>query len=212
MQVRRLPGGPWGQNAFVISRAGAALLIDPGGGADDILAHLRSSGLRLRGILNTHGHFDHVGAVDAVVIATLAPFFISGKEAQILKSANLLRFIFRSPDRVVIPEKFLDLDVEKDNLRSELGFDIRAIPTPGHTPGGYCFLIEDRLFGGDTVLPHTDRNTKLPGGDASATAVSLAMLGALPPDLTLHPGHGRDMRLGDALRLIRDRPTTSVGA
>ena len=81
LKETRLPGGPWKQNCFLVANEAAAIVIDPGGSADTILATLDARGLELSAILNTHGHFDHIGAVQALVDATGAPFLISAKES-----------------------------------------------------------------------------------------------------------------------------------
>lgn len=199
--VQRLPGGPWGQNAFLVSNGDAALVIDPGGNAADILAVLADRGLSLTAILNTHGHLDHIGAVVALVDATGAPFYISGKEAPIMKSSNMLRFIFKIREKVVVPSQWVDLDLAGGGL-SFAGLHVECIATAGHTPGGYCFVIGHHLFSGDTLLRTAPASVDLPGGDRDALNRSLALLATLPRSLVLHPGHGRDTTLGDALDAV----------
>ena len=209
MIVERLPGGPWGQNSFLITNGTRALLIDPGGAASATLALLSERKLSLDGIINTHGHFDHIGAVQQLLDATDATFYISAREVPIMKTSNMLRFIFKSKEKVTIPKVFTDLDLLPECI--ELAdLNIRCIETPGHTPGGYCFLIEGHLFSGDTVLSKMSGIADLPGGDRAALARSIELLRTLPQDLTLHPGHGRDISLGDALRSIPVSSPTSL--
>lgn len=208
MRVSRLPGGPWKQNCFMVADGGDAVLIDPGGNAAGILAHLSESGLRLQGVLNTHGHFDHLGAVCEVMRQSGAPLFISDQEAPIMRSSNLLRFIFRSTEPVEVPDSWTNLD-GLEGMTGDVPLGIECIATPGHTPGSYCFRIGDHLFGGDTVLPRAPGNTMLPGGDALAIEVSLAALRELPPTMVLHPGHGRDQPLHEALHTIAARSSVT---
>ena len=202
MHVERLVGGPWGQNCFVVHSDGHAVLIDPGGATDEsverILAYLRDRSLELAAIVNTHGHFDHIGGVTPIVAATGAEFVISAREVPIMKSSNMLRFIFKVKERVVVPSTFTDLDELPDTIERG-GITIRCIETPGHTPGGHCFVIDGHIFTGDTVLRTMPATSELPGGDAEALAASIALLRTLPPELILHPGHGRDSTLGEAL-------------
>ncbi len=202
MYVERLGGGPWGQNCYVVHAGGHAVLVDPGGATDaaveQVLAFLRDRTLELAAIINTHGHFDHIGGVTPIVEATGAEFVISAREVPIMKSSNMLRFIFKIKERVVVPSVFTDLDALPDTIERG-GISIRCIETPGHTPGGYCFVIGDHIFTGDTVLRTMPATSELPGGDADALARSIKGLRKLPQGLVLHPGHGRDTTLGEAL-------------
>lgn len=201
MIVERLPGGPWSQNTFLVVNGSQALLIDPGGTADSILAVLNERQLSLVAIINTHGHFDHIGAVQPLLDATGTTFYISVREVPIMKTSNMLRFIFKSKDKVTVPTVFIDLDLLPECLELA-GLNIRCIETPGHTPGGYCFLIDGHLFSGDTILSKMSGIADLPGGDRVALARSIELLRTLPQDVTLHPGHGRDTTLGEALSTI----------
>ena len=203
-------GGPWGQNCFVVAQDGRALVIDPGGHADEILAELGAQDLALIAILNTHGHFDHIGAVQPLVDATGADFYISGKEVPIMKTSNMLRFIFKSKEKVVVPTSFIDLDTSPDDLVFG-AMTVRRIETPGHTPGGHCFVIGDHLFSGDTVLRSMPGTAELPGGDAADLARSLELLCTLPSELILHPGHGGDTTLGETLDSILVRTAEISG-
>ena len=198
MNVERLPGGPWGQNAFLVVNGSQSLLIDPGGSADELLQALSLRQISLVGIINTHGHFDHIGGVQPLMDATGAGFYISGRELPIMRGSNLLRFIFKSKEKVVVPTVFTDLDLLNNDLHL-VGLAIHCYETPGHTPGGYCFRIDDHLFSGDTLLRKVPGSTDLPGGDAAALARSIDMLRTLPQTLILHPGHGYDTTLGEAL-------------
>lgn len=201
MIVERLPGGPWGQNAFLLANGSKAVLIDPGGAADATLSYLSDHQLRLEAIINTHGHFDHIGAVQPLLDATGAVFYISSREVPIMKSSNMLRFIFKSKEKVVVPAVFSDLDLLPENIEIA-GLSIRCIETPGHTPGGRCFLIGEHLFSGDTVLRTMPGSAELPGGNSQALAQSIKLLRTLPQTLMLHPGHGRDTTLGEALNAL----------
>jgi glyoxylase-like metal-dependent hydrolase (beta-lactamase superfamily II) len=208
MIVERLKGGPWGQNAFLVANGSQAMVIDPGGSADSVLAVLAERKLQLVAILNTHGHFDHIGAVQPLIDATGARFHISAREVPIMKSSNMLRFIFKSKDKVIVPTEFIDLDCLPEHIEVA-GLTVTCIRTPGHTPGGHCFLIDDHLFSGDTVLRAIPGSSSLPGGDAAALARSIERLAQLPPQTLLHPGHGRDTSLGEALEALRTATSAS---
>lgn len=209
MHVERVRGGPWNQNAFLVFNGAQAVAIDPGGRPEPVLDAVAARGATLVAILNTHGHFDHIGAVQALVDGTGAAFHISALEVPIMKSSNMLRFIFKIKDRVVVPTVFTDLETLPEQIEVA-GLQVRMLRTPGHTPGGHCFLVGGHLFSGDTLLREIPGTSALPGGDAAALADSIKRLGELPGDTVLHPGHGRDTTLGQALDALR-RPTGSEG-
>lgn len=203
MEVLRIEGGPWNQNCFLVINENSSVLIDPGGNALGILDVIRSRDLNLLAILNTHGHFDHIGAVREIVGETSSQFFISGKEKPIMRSSNMLRFIFKHKENISVPTQFDDLD----NCGFDLSFidlHFRLIRTPGHTPGGYCFIIENHIFTGDTVLSSMPGSAELPGGDIHDLKTSLDFLATLDGDLIAHPGHGRDSKLSQALNLSQN--------
>ena len=198
MEIIRVGGGPWKQNCFLIIFSNTAILVDPGGQSLEILEILQNRQIELTAVLNTHGHFDHIGAVQDILDQTDAKFYISAREVPIMNSSNLLRFIFKSREKFRIPKDFIDLDV-LPRMTEVGGVSIELLPTPGHTPGGYCFVLANHIFSGDTVLSSMPGTAKLPGGNLEDLRNSLALLQTLPRDLTIHPGHGRDGKLGDAL-------------
>lgn len=206
--IERVQGGPWKQNSFLLTSGTAALVFDPGGSAEETLALLAERGLTLTAILNTHGHFDHIGGVQPLVDATRAPFYISAREVPIMKTSNMLRFIFKSKDKIQVPTVLIDLDKQPDELHLA-GVSIRCLATPGHTPGGYSFLIDNHLISGDTLLGGMLGTAKLPGGNPDDLMMSIQMLATLPSDTVLHPGHGADTTLGRALEKALDHATAS---
>ena len=202
IEVTRVGGGPWNQNCFVVTKHDEAIVIDPGGGPDLVLREFDKSGNRLVGMLNTHGHFDHIGAVQEIAEVTSTPFYISSKEVPIMRNSNLLRFIFGYKQKIRIPNEFVDLESEVSPLLLG-GFSIQLLKTPGHTPGGHCFVLENHIFTGDTVLSKMAGTSELPGGNASDLMNSLVLLDGLDQSLIAHPGHGKDLLLGDALKSAR---------
>ena len=199
MDVVRLDGGPWKQNCFLLISDDSAVLIDPGGNAPGILIEIKERGLRLLAIINTHGHFDHIGGVSEIVEKTSVPFYISGLELPIMKSANMLRYIFKYKEKVLVPNQFEDLDLVGNRLQFE-DLDIQIFRTPGHTPGGCCFIIGNHIFTGDTVLSSMPGSAELPGGNLTDLIESLKALESLDGKLIAHPGHGRDSFLSDSLK------------
>jgi hydroxyacylglutathione hydrolase len=198
----RFRGGPWGQNCFLVVQESDAILVDPGGNAAAMLERVRADRLTIQAIVNTHGHFDHIGGVQEIMDATGASFYISPLEKAIMKTSNMLRFIFKSPDKFKIPQATVDL--AGASIRLKFGsIELSCLHTPGHTPGGYCFIVEGHIFTGDTVLTEMPGSAELPGGNADHLIESLEMLALLDPTLIVHPGHGYDTNLGTALASIK---------
>ncbi|MDR1962051.1 MAG: MBL fold metallo-hydrolase [Gracilibacteraceae bacterium] len=162
-----------------------AAVIDPGGGADAILARVRELGLKIGGILLTHGHSDHIGAVAEVKKAAGAPVAVHAADAPLLADASLRadRFV---ADGDIIP-------VGRTALR--------VLHTPGHTPGGVCYFAEGILFSGDTLF-HTDVGyTHFPGGSAEDLARSIReKLYTLEETTAVYPGHEESTTIGEEKR------------
>lgn len=195
--VTVLPNGKWKQNCYVVSddATGVALLIDPGSDAPMIQQQLSHHALTPVAILNTHGHFDHIGAVAELMAHYKIPFYLDPADSKLVKQANLYKFLFDSKESVVIPEPTHELSPQ--NARLQVGdFEVSVLCTPGHTKGSTCLQIGTDLFSGDTLLPNGPGRTDLPGGDKVTLAQSVELLRRLPDATTVWPGHGRSFSLG----------------
>lgn len=165
-----------------------AVLVDPGAEAESLLGFLKDRGLTLRKILLTHGHIDHISALDGLLAAQPVPVLL-GKEDIPWAFTGINSF----PPYVKVPSIPRVLELVSDGTRITFGdFDFRVIATPGHTPGGVCFYsaTEKLLVAGDTLFAGSVGRTDLPGGDWRALQVSLAKLIELPADTIVIPGHG----------------------
>jgi hydroxyacylglutathione hydrolase len=199
VDVVRIVTGPVRENCWLVVAAGGdAVVIDPGESADEIDAELRARSATPRAVLNTHGHFDHVGAVHELVERHGIPFHMSSDDARILRSANMYRYMFGDKRKAVLPTITHDLK-GGPSLLEYAGLRIESIPTPGHTPGGYSFLVDGHLFSGDTLLRGSIGPVDLPGSDPVALDATLRTLAALPPDTIIHAGHGSDSTIGAEL-------------
>ena len=140
---------------------------------------------RIAAILLTHGHFDHIGAVAALKEED-TPVLIHELDAPMLGDPDLnvpaADAAGRSPPR--LPRTCCG----KASRRTLAGLDIEVLHTPGHTPGGACFLIEGHLFTGDTMFEHGWGRTDFPGGDEHALFASLRRLIPLVRTIPFHPG------------------------
>lgn len=204
--IVRLPIGLLGSNCYIIfpEDHGEAAVVDPGMTERALAEHvLQEHDLRLRYVLNTHGHFDHAAGNGLFVTASVIlgihvsdrPLLMSGGGAP---SFGLQ--IASSPTPT--------LDLKEDTtltLTAPSGATCRisVIETPGHTPGSICLYItpDAALITGDTLFAGTVGRTDLPGGDPRALSSSLHKLLGFAPNTRILPGHGETTVLQRELRV-----------
>jgi glyoxylase-like metal-dependent hydrolase (beta-lactamase superfamily II) len=191
MDVRMFTVGPVAENTFIIRRDNSdrALIVDPGDEAEKLLGAIDALGVTLDGILLTHTHFDHVGAVAPVAKATGAQVWVPEIEAFVLADIN--RFV---PWPGIGPfESYEAEHTLRGGERLELaGFEIDVLFTPGHSPGHLTFSIPDEtaIFSGDVLFQQSIGRTDLPGGDHATLLESIrTLVDTLPAETTVHPGH-----------------------
>lgn len=180
MNIKSMPVGPIGTNCYILEdeTCRQAAVIDPGGEAHCILPAL--SGMEVRYILLTHGHYDHTGAVAALAAA------LPQAAVYIHKSD------FYGVDTGLFP---LSAELSTVNFYGEgdrltLGaLDIQVLHTPGHSEGSVTLRCGDVLFCGDTLFAGSCGRTDFPGGDTAKILASLRRLGELEGDLRVLPGH-----------------------
>lgn len=191
MDVRTFTVGMVQENCYVarLADASEAIVIDPGEEPERILRALDELGLSVAGILITHCHFDHIGAVAPIARATGAEVWVPAIERPIL--ADIMSFV---PWEGIGP--FESYDAEHDvsgGDRIELaGMAIDVLPTPGHSPGHVTYSIagERAIFSGDVLFEGSVGRTDLPGADGRVLMESLRLLvGSLPGETVVYPGH-----------------------
>jgi len=183
--------GPVQENTFILRRDGSdrALIVDPGEEAPKLLGALDALGVTLDGILITHTHFDHVGAVAPIAEATGAEVWVPEIEKPVL--ADIMSYV---PWPGFGPFDSWDAEhTVKGGERLELaGFEIDVIFTPGHSPGHVTYSIPDEgaIFSGDVLFQGSVGRVDLPGGDWPTLLESLrTLVDSLPEDTKVHPGH-----------------------
>lgn len=183
--VEKIPAGPVAANCYILSLAGRedCVMIDPGGEGDKLLAALK--GRVPAAVLLTHGHFDHIGAVDQVA-GPDTRVYIHPLDRPMLKDPAL-NASQRFGGRVAVSHPARAVEAGEKLL--EGGMTFQAIHTPGHTPGGVCYLTDSLLFTGDTLFLRGYGRTDL-GGSAAGLRDSLRRLMGLKGDYTVYPGHG----------------------
>ncbi len=181
MLVKTLPVGQLETNCYIVMNENTleCVVIDPGDEANTILDYLEDRKLKCVAILLTHGHFDHVGAVDAVAEETGATVYMH----ELDDAKNSRQYMMR----YYLPEsgKYLK-DGEVLNLA---GLEFHIMATPGHTLGGVTIRCEDALFTGDTLFKGSCGRVDLPGGDMNTQLESIRRICQLPGDYEVYPGH-----------------------
>src|SRR5512133_2940547 len=191
MDLHMFTVGQIAENCFLFRQDGSdrALIVDPGDEAERILSAADELGVNIEGILLTHTHFDHIGAVAPIAKATGAPVWCPEIETAVLADIN--SFV---PWPGFGPFESYDADhtVSGGEKLELAGFEIDVIFTPGHSPGhvSYSVAAEKALFSGDVLFQGSVGRTDLPGGDWPTLAQSIAgLLDALPDDTQVFPGH-----------------------
>jgi hydroxyacylglutathione hydrolase len=197
--IKKIITGKWKENCFIIyNSAKDALVIDPGGKINEIVHFIEDNDLKILAILNTHAHYDHIGAVYELKETFSIPFYLHSKDQKLLKSANLYRMIFEGDKVIKIPK--IDFYFDLINTPIHLGgFSIDILFTPGHTEGGVCIIIEDSVFTGDTLFAGKIGRTDLPGGNHQTLMKSLKVFSQLPHEFNIFPGHGKITTIADEL-------------
>ena len=181
-----IPVGAYEANCSVLWDGDDALVVDPGQDAADILAFLDERKLLLKGILLTHGHFDHVNGIPGLLARYPEVSVYAHPSEWVMFGHPMNR---NPPDYpgVARPSNLKEIrDIEKDFPV----FAFKVLETPGHTPGSVCLMTGDLLLSGDTLFAGSCGRTDFPGGSMADMRKSLAALAKLPPETRVVPGHG----------------------
>jgi glyoxylase-like metal-dependent hydrolase (beta-lactamase superfamily II) len=202
--ITTIPVGALEANCYLVTcpRTRATLIVDPGDAADRILDHLRAHGGEVTGVLHTHGHFDHIGATEAVLagLPTRVPLAAHPADRYLYdveQRAVGTAFGYAVPETAMVPDVALTDEgmVEVGDLR------LRVVHTPGHTPGSISLVCGDVCLSGDTLFRRGIGRTDLLGGDEEAIYDSiLTRLYPLPPETRVYPGHGSPTTIGEERR------------
>jgi glyoxylase-like metal-dependent hydrolase (beta-lactamase superfamily II) len=191
IQLTHFVVGEVQSNVYILSSKSTkeCYIIDPGDEASRIIDYIESSKLKPAGIILTHGHLDHCGAVSAIKEVFPVSLILHEDDEDLLQSP--LNQEFSRMLRLPMPPPADKLVKEGDVIKlGEANF--RVIHTPGHTPGSMCLHWNSWLFSGDTLFAGSIGRTDFPGGDFNILKDSLNRLKELDPDTIVYPGHMGD--------------------
>lgn len=196
MKIDLIIVSPLYQNCriLVCEKTQEAIIIDPGYEGARIIERVRKLGVTPRYILATHGHLDHVGAVNEVANGFKIPTYLHPADRDILPDIPQAGDMFDMPD-CQIPH--IDYDIVDGQEFCFGACQGKAIHTPGHSAGSISFLFENNLFSGDLLFRGSVGRTDLPHGSLDALKQSLReRIFTLPHQITVHPGHGPTTTIG----------------
>ena len=200
MQIMTIPTGAYEVNCYAVwNEPEAALLIDPGADADEIIDAVESRGLSVAAVLCTHGHADHISALGQI----LEKYPVAARMAAADAVWAFTQLNAIPPYYASISRPHGVCEIAADGELVEAGsLRLRAMATPGHSPGSVCFVCDEAcaVFSGDTLFERSIGRTDFPGGNPAAMRRSLARLMELPDDFTVYPGHGGATTIGAELR------------
>ena len=187
LRIHTLTLGNYQTNTYIVhdSESSSCAVIDPGYEAQMILKKVADLGLTVDAILLTHGHFDHVGAVEEIVEATGCKLWMS--ESDWSQFPNPVTSYFYPLANCDFTEVHF---CEEDEHIHAGGLTFVTWRTSGHTWGSVCYVCADALFSGDTLFAGSCGRIDLPGGDRDAMLRSLERLAEVEGDYTVYPGHG----------------------
>ncbi len=196
-QVKGYQVGQIMTNCYLVSNEDTKelLIIDPGDQADRIAAKIEESKKQPKAILLTHGHFDHVLAVNELAEKYDIPVYAHENEKKQLQSTAKEFF----PQMGRSGEVRVDHFISGEPTLELAGFQIKVFMTPGHTQGGVCYYFEKEglLFSGDTLFFGSIGRTDFPGGSYKDLISSVEnKLFKLPEDVVVYPGHNNATSIG----------------
>lgn len=187
MDIVRTPQGLYKTNCYIVKDKGQALIIDPGFHGKQIMKEMGDA--EPVGIIITHGHADHICAVDAIVNVYDIPVYMHPKDDELLRVKRRMPSAYK--ERFVTP--YLPL---REGYLSVGSFELMIWETPGHSAGSVCIAYKKALFTGDTLFNGTIGRVKTFNGNTEDMQRTLKKLVELDSSYIIYPGHGPSSSLG----------------
>ncbi|MEL7568017.1 MAG: MBL fold metallo-hydrolase [Dehalobacterium sp.] len=196
MIIQGIQVGMIGTNCYLVACPDTkeAVVIDPGDEAKRIFNLAEKNGFKVSAIVNTHGHWDHVGGNNELKKLTGAPIFIHEQDAKFLTDGKLNLGSMMGKNEV---SPLADRILQEGDTVKVGNMELKVIHTPGHTPGGISLVGEKDVFVGDTLFAGSIGRTDLPGGNYGVliSAIKSKLL-TLDDEMKVYPGHGPSTTIG----------------
>lgn len=183
MNIKTLPVGQLETNCYVVINEETleCVVIDPGDESNTILDYIEDLRLSCRAVMLTHGHYDHVGAVEEVARELSCPVYINPRDEGYEVGMSGMKY--------KVPEGIEKIYYDDGDTVSKAGLSFKVLATPGHTPGGVCLVCGSALFTGDTLFRGSCGRTDMPGGSMRTEMQSIKRICLLDGDYEVYPGH-----------------------
>lgn len=196
MFIKSITVSPFASNCYIVASEEThnGVIIDPGDEVDRIIGEIEDAGVKVSKIINTHGHIDHIAGAKEMQDKLGIPFFIHEADMDFLKLVNEQAQMYGMETRGV-PEVEGYLN-EGDSIEFD-DIKLSVLHTPGHSPGGICFLGEKDVLVGDTLFDGSIGRTDLPGGNHEQLIESInKKLMTLDESINVFSGHGPQTTIG----------------
>ena len=197
MILEKIVVGPFEVNCYIFGddQTKEVVVVDPGEEFPLIWEKIQEGKYKVQGIVLTHGHADHIGAVAELKNMTQAPIYIHPEDKDMLTDPKLNRSIYFGFSITAPPADKL---LKEGDILKIGNVSLKVIHTPGHTPGGVCLEYDKILFSGDTLFAGSIGRTDFPGSSFRSLIDSIKKkLLILPNEIEIFPGHGPSSTIGD---------------
>ena len=195
MKIAKFILGSMQTNCYFIidEESKSCIVVDPADDIDVIMKKLSDKGLTCEKIILTHGHFDHMMALEELRARTSAPLYLHEADNELLQDPDKSLMAFYAG--IHTPCKPADIALKDADTIDFHGNTIKVMHTPGHTKGSCCFLIDEHMICGDTLFRGNIGRYDFYGGDYTTMLSSLEKIKALETDYRIYPGHGPSSHL-----------------
>ncbi len=203
MEIITLSSAGFSSNCYIVHNGNEAFVVDPSISEKKILSKLKEKNLSLKGILLTHGHFDHIWCAQQLRDETKSPLYVHELDNEMLTDARKNAYRTFTGMNFVIKEA--DILLKDGDLLSLGDEQIKVLHTPGHTKGSVCYDTGDSFLTGDTIFAEGFGRCDLYGGDMNELKNSIQMLTKMAESENrwLYPGHGDSSTLRQATERLK---------
>lgn len=190
MDILKDVTGSFSTNVYLVYEGNKGFIIDPGEKSSTIEKYIDNNNIKIEFILLTHGHFDHISSVDYYREKYKAPVYGGIEEKELFMDPNLNCSLLFCNKSITVK---IDREIHDGEIFSS--FKIKAIHTPGHTSGGYSYVVGDKMFTGDTLFFESIGRSDLPTGNLEDLIFSVQNKLFTYSNKTVYPGHGSETNI-----------------